>query len=269
MPLKKAGRTYKGLCPFHSEKTPSFHVDPDKGFFHCFGCGAGGDVFEFLELHEKVGFVDAVRMLAQKFGLSLPELEAAGLGDAPPRCGAAGSAAEGARDGGRVLPRAARIAVRVRARDSSSRTAGSRPETIEELGLGYAPPCARRVEGDPAEPGISRKRCCCRAVCWCGATAARCVDRFRHRLMVPICRDTGSVDRIRRPADGCRPGRAEVPEFARDADLLEEPHAVRPESDEGSRSGRRDMRCWSRATSTSPRCISLRQRRSSPRAARR
>src|SRR5690348_13721838 len=71
--LKRVGRTYKGLCPFHSEKTPSFHVDPEKGFFHCFGCSVGGDVFKFVELHEKVGFADAVRMLAQKVGLSLPE----------------------------------------------------------------------------------------------------------------------------------------------------------------------------------------------------
>src|SRR6267154_3593915 len=71
--LKKVGRTYKGLCPFHSEKSPSFHVDAEKGFYHCFGCSVGGDVFKFLELHEKVGFQDAVRMLAQKFGLALPE----------------------------------------------------------------------------------------------------------------------------------------------------------------------------------------------------
>ena len=56
VPLKRAGATYKGLCPFHNEKTPSFNVNPDKGFFHCFGCGVGGDVFKFLELHEKVGF---------------------------------------------------------------------------------------------------------------------------------------------------------------------------------------------------------------------
>src|SRR3982751_6830955 len=72
--LKRAGRTYKGLCPFHSEKTPSFHVDPEKGFFHCFGCHTGGDVFKFLELHEKVAFPDAVKMLAQKFGVALPEM---------------------------------------------------------------------------------------------------------------------------------------------------------------------------------------------------
>src|SRR6266536_5413521 len=74
VPLKKVGATWKGLCPFHSEKTPSFNVIPEKGFFHCFGCNVGGDVFKFLELHEKVGFQDAVRMLAQKFGLAIPEV---------------------------------------------------------------------------------------------------------------------------------------------------------------------------------------------------
>ena len=64
VPLKKAGSSYRGLCPFHSEKTPSFHVHRDRGFFHCFGCGAGGDALKFLELHEKMGFQDAVRHLA-------------------------------------------------------------------------------------------------------------------------------------------------------------------------------------------------------------
>jgi DNA primase len=56
VPLKRSGARYTGLCPFHNEKTPSFGVNPEKGFFHCFGCVAGGDVFKFLELHEKVGF---------------------------------------------------------------------------------------------------------------------------------------------------------------------------------------------------------------------
>jgi len=55
VPLKKVGATYKGLCPFHPEKTPSFHVNRDRGFFHCFGCGAGGDVFKFVELRDRVG----------------------------------------------------------------------------------------------------------------------------------------------------------------------------------------------------------------------
>src|SRR5688572_22712483 len=76
--LKKLGASYKGLCPFHAEKTPSFQVNREKGFFHCFGCGAGGDVIKFLELHEKIGFFDAVKLLAGRFGLPLPEMERGG-----------------------------------------------------------------------------------------------------------------------------------------------------------------------------------------------
>jgi DNA primase len=71
--LKRSGATWKGLCPFHGEKTPSFHVNREKGFFHCFGCGVGGDVIKFIELHEKVSFTEAVRMLATRFGLAIPE----------------------------------------------------------------------------------------------------------------------------------------------------------------------------------------------------
>src|ERR671924_1386672 len=78
--LKKSGASYKGLCPFHGEKTPSFHVNRDRGFFHCFGCNVGGDVFKFIELQEKVGFTDAVRQLAQRFGIPIPELETSETG---------------------------------------------------------------------------------------------------------------------------------------------------------------------------------------------
>ena len=74
-PLKKAGATYKGLCPFHQEKTPSFNVNKDKGFFKCFGCGAGGDVVKFVEMTQKVAFPEAVRMLANKIGMAVPEGE--------------------------------------------------------------------------------------------------------------------------------------------------------------------------------------------------
>ena len=71
--LKKSGTTYKGLCPFHGENTPSFHVNSDKGFFHCFGCGVGGDVIKFLELRDKIAFPDAVRQLAERTGMTLPD----------------------------------------------------------------------------------------------------------------------------------------------------------------------------------------------------
>jgi len=71
--LRKAGQNYKGLCPFHSEKTPSFMVNPKKGIFHCFGCGVGGDVFGFLMRQDRLSFPEAVRVLAKQAGVALPE----------------------------------------------------------------------------------------------------------------------------------------------------------------------------------------------------
>ncbi len=71
--LKKRGKNYVGLCPFHNEKTPSFNVSPDKQMYHCFGCGAGGNIISFLMDIDKVSFVEAVRALAQRSGILLPE----------------------------------------------------------------------------------------------------------------------------------------------------------------------------------------------------
>jgi DNA primase len=71
--LKNTGKDYVGLCPFHSEKTPSFTVSPVKQIFHCFGCGAGGDVFSFLMKYDGIGFSEAVQSLARRYGISLPE----------------------------------------------------------------------------------------------------------------------------------------------------------------------------------------------------
>jgi len=71
--LKKAGRNFKALCPFHHEKTPSFVVNPDKQIFHCFGCGVGGNVFGFLMRQEHLEFPEAVRFLANKAGVLIPE----------------------------------------------------------------------------------------------------------------------------------------------------------------------------------------------------
>lgn len=71
--LKKTGQNHIGLCPFHSEKTPSFTVSPAKQIFHCFGCGAGGNVFRFLMKHQGLSFPEAVRLLARRYGIDLPE----------------------------------------------------------------------------------------------------------------------------------------------------------------------------------------------------
>lgn len=73
--LKRSGRNYFGLCPFHNEKSPSFSVSPDKQIFHCFGCGVGGNVFTFLMKIEGIGFVEAVQMLAERANIQLPTLE--------------------------------------------------------------------------------------------------------------------------------------------------------------------------------------------------
>src|ERR1700756_152827 len=70
--LKKAGRSWKGLCPFHNERTPSFTVDRDKGLYHCFGCGVGGDVIHFVRQIDRLGFPEAGEALAARFGVSIP-----------------------------------------------------------------------------------------------------------------------------------------------------------------------------------------------------
>ena len=190
--LRKVGRTYKGLCPFHSEKSPSFHVDPEKGFFHCFGCNVGGDVYKFLELHEKLGFQDAVRMLAQKFGLALPE-QSEGSGDN-----------DAARDTGlrEALLKAHEVAAAY-FREQLAGPAGARARqqlaerdvpasTIDQLGLGFAPNSRDGLKSRLLDQGFSQG-----LLLQSGLALQRdggeVVDRFRNRLMVPICRDTGSI----------------------------------------------------------------------------
>ncbi|HAH19513.1 MAG TPA: DNA primase, partial [Candidatus Omnitrophica bacterium] len=77
IPLKRIGRSYKALCPFHHEKTPSFIVNPDKQIFHCFGCSAGGNAFGFLMQHERLDFPEAIEALAKRTGVIIHEASAA------------------------------------------------------------------------------------------------------------------------------------------------------------------------------------------------
>lgn len=76
--LKKAGRNFVGLCPFHSEKTPSFNVNVERQIYHCFGCGEGGNAITFLMQHENLTFPEAARTLARELGIEVPEHEAPG-----------------------------------------------------------------------------------------------------------------------------------------------------------------------------------------------
>ncbi len=140
-------------------------------------------------------------------------------------------------------------------------------QTIEQLGLGFAPASRDGLKARLLKQGFPHA-----LLLQSGLVVQRdsgeVVDRFRNRLMVPICRDTGSV--IAFGGRAMEPDQAaEVPELAGNADLLEEPDALRPEPDESGDPEARVTRCWSRATSTSPRCSSRRRRRWSPRAARR
>jgi DNA primase len=190
--LKRAGTKLKGLCPFHSEKTPSFNVDPEKGFFHCFGCGVGGDVFKFLELHEKVAFPDAVKMLAQKFGVALPEMSDepgnedarrdASLREAMLKMHEIAAAYFREQLAG---PAGVRARQQLEERDVAA-------ETIDLLGLGFAPNSRDGLKSRLLQQGFAQG-----LLLQSGLIVQRdngeVVDRFRNRLMVPICRDTGSV----------------------------------------------------------------------------
>jgi DNA primase len=187
--LRKSGATYKGLCPFHSEKTPSFHVNPDKRVFHCFGCHVGGDVFKFLELQERMGFVEAVKHLASKFGMPIPE-EAGGReqhADAAERetllrvherasaYFSAQLASPAGRRGRRML-----------------QERGIAPESIRKLGLGYAPPGYDGLRATLENEGFSRELLV-RSGLAVERDTGQIIDRFRGRLMVPIARDSGSI----------------------------------------------------------------------------
>ena len=189
VPLRKAGATYKGLCPFHGEKTPSFQVNRDKGFFHCFGCGVGGDVIKFLELHEKVGFTDAVKQLAQRFGVPIPELEQsdeqrASTAERETLLKVHELAAAWFRE-----QLAAPAGTRIRNHIASR---GVLPETSAALGLGLAPPGRDALKRALMQQGFTEA-----ALVRAGLLSQRedgsTIDRFRNRLMIPICRDNGAV----------------------------------------------------------------------------
>ena len=186
--LKKAGSSYKGLCPFHSEKTPSFHVNREKGFFHCFGCGVGGDVIKFVEMQEKLGFTDAVRLLARKFGLSVPE------------AGPDSTEADG-RDREMLLKihevaadwfrQQLGGAAGARARQQLD-TRGITAETIDTLGLGFAPASRDALLVHLLDRGFERPLLL-RSGLVLERDNGQVVDRFRNRLIVPIARDSGSI----------------------------------------------------------------------------
>jgi len=189
VPLRRSGATWKGLCPFHGEKTPSFHVNGDKGFFHCFGCGVGGDVIKFVELFDKVSFPEAVRVLAARAGLPVPEAaDARQDGESQRDRDSLLKAHEVAAGWFREqLATAAGAAAR---RQLDQR--GVPADLAERLGIGYAPASREGLKARLLKEGFALP-----VLIKSGLVLQRdetaVVDRFRNRIMIPIYRDNGAI----------------------------------------------------------------------------
>jgi DNA primase len=183
--LRKAGSTYKGLCPFHSEKTPSFTVSPARGTFKCFGCNEGGDAITFVEKTENVDFVEAIELLARRFGVELEYEEASPEQDRKRRRDERLRA---------LLERAAEFYSRVLWDSELGATAreylasrGLEEEVCREFRLGYAPGGAR-LASRALQEGYARDEL--RDV---GLANSRGNDYFQRRIVFPLADARGRV----------------------------------------------------------------------------
>lgn len=182
--LKRAGSGYTGLCPFHSEKTPSFHVAPERGFFHCFGCGAGGDVITFIMRAENLSYPEAVRFLAARAGIPLEEDRSAGGGVSR------GRIRDMNRDAARFFfeklkesPEALAYLAR--------RGLGS--ATIKRFGIGYSPNSPGALHDHMRKLGYTDEELVTGFLCGMSKKTGRPYDYFRNRIMFPVIDTTGAV----------------------------------------------------------------------------
>lgn len=189
LPLKKAGANFVALCPFHKEKTPSFHVNPHKQFFHCYGCHKGGDVFTFVKEYESIDFPDAVRRLAERARIPI-ETEASPAGAVSrhlkdqllslhEQITRRWQAALGG-EGGKV------------ARDYLERR-GVPPEAIELFRIGYAPEAWDDTVNWAKGKAFDLTLCEQAGLVVRKEGADHYYDRFRGRLIFPICDEQGRV----------------------------------------------------------------------------
>lgn len=184
--LKRSGRNYFGLCPFHGEKTPSFSVSQDKQIFHCFGCGEGGNLFSFLMKMEGYSFPEAVKELAGRAGIVMPELSA-------------NPVALRAENEKKHLLTALQWATRfyrhaLRQNDEALQylhKRGLTRETIDLFGLGYAPDAWRALKDFLRQKGCKESHLLEAGLL---STAEKnTYDRFRNRIMYPIGNHRGEV----------------------------------------------------------------------------
>ena len=191
IPLKRAGANFVALCPFHREKTPSFNVNPHKQIFHCFGCHKGGDVFTFVKEYENIDFPDAVRRLAERARIPIEtENQPGGSGNAPSQGPLCSKFTSKSRNAGRRLWPRARPA---RWRAITWPRRGVSAEAVQLFRLGYAPDAwddtvnwakSKHYELPLMEQAglIVRKE-----------GSDHFYDRFRGRLIFPICDEQGRV----------------------------------------------------------------------------
>jgi len=188
--LKKSGSGFTGLCPFHNEKTPSFHVTPRMGIFKCFGCGEGGDVFNFVMKLEGVGFVEAMRTLANRYNIEIPEEES-------PEYDAKTQLTEGIYH---ALRFAALFFYQNLTEEDEGQTArtylkkrGLTSNTIKKFGLGYAPDSMEGLLQHASKEGINEMYLAEAGLIKYSEHNQKAYDVFRGRLMFPIFNPSGKV----------------------------------------------------------------------------
>lgn len=191
VPLKRRGNRYWGCCPFHQEKTASFSVLPDKGFFYCFGCHAGGNAFKFLSLIENISYFDAIKLQAEKLGIPLPERKRSPQEVAREReIQDLRKVNELARDFFHNCLTMTHMGERGKAYFAGR---GIRQETIEEFQLGYAPPAWDKLSTAFLKRGIKQEFLLASGLCAERKQGGGLYDRFRGRVIIPIADERGRV----------------------------------------------------------------------------
>lgn len=189
--LKKRGHNWLGLCPFHSEKTPSFNVNPQRQIFKCFGCGKGGNAFSFVAEMEKVSYGEAIRLLAERVGIAVPKWRPS-EGDEPTEGELLAQANGLARDFFyRQLVDSDSDGAR-EARDYFAKRGYGR-EVIDAYLLGYAPDSWDALADFARRQGVALNILVKSGLLKEGKEAGRPYDAFRHRVMFPIRNLAGRV----------------------------------------------------------------------------
>lgn len=184
--LRRRGRTLVGLCPFHGEKTPSFTVYPETASFYCFGCGAGGDVITFVKRIENLDYLDAVKFLAERAGLKMPEND---MDDTTSRLRR--RILEANREAARFFHQSLTAPEGVVAREYYARR-GYTPATIRRFGLGYAPDSFHALLDHMRKKGFRDEELTAAFLCK-RSPKGNLYDIFRNRIIIPIIDIRGNV----------------------------------------------------------------------------